>query len=139
MNNAVQALWADGLQQSASQLNSGGDLMGGGTTPSPDWRPAAFPPVSNTDLAMPNKLRHNTAWYHNMAFQQIVAAVVVFLVALILLVAIRPSFTYTKPKQRFEAGVFSANKAALFALGATVLFAIVSAIVTLSVKRPPAF
>ena len=73
-------------------------------------------------------------------FQSAVALVCVFLLSLIILVAIRPPFTYVKPsqrstKERYRAETFSAGVAALYALGATVLAGVAMAVTYAVMKK----
>lgn len=63
------------------------------------------------------------------AFQYPVALVSVFLVNFILLIAIRPSFTYSKTDEEHKTRQFSASKAAIWAFFFTMMGAIVMVIV----------
>ncbi len=80
----------------------------------------AVPPVPDTPAAPASK-----PWYANAALQQVAAVVGVFIISFILLIAIRPPFTFTKAKTPLETDKFSAARAAVFALGATVLTAVI--------------
>ena len=55
-------------------------------------------------------------------FQYAVAVVLTFMLSFIALIAIQPPFTFTnEPENKHETKKFSATKASLYALGATVL------------------
>jgi hypothetical protein len=76
----------------------------------------------------------------SVVFQSAVALLCVFLLSLIILVAIRPPFTYVKPaqnskKERYRAESFSAGVAALYALGATVLAGVAMAVTYAVIKK----
>ena len=65
------------------------------------------------------------AWYANPLFLQFATATTVFLLTFVLLIAIRPAFLYTKPKEKLKEREFSAKNAAWLALGTTVAAAII--------------
>lgn len=87
--------------------------------PSPAPSPATSPQTPDATVPGPTK------WYANAALQQVAAVVGVFLVSFIVLVAIRPPFTFAKPKTPLETDKFSAARAAMGALGAAVLTGVI--------------
>ena len=71
-------------------------------------------------------------------FVHVVVLVIIFLVCLILLVAIRPPFTFAKPKDK-ELAVkqFSSARAAVGAFIATAVAGIIMLVVALTLNKKP--
>lgn len=112
--------------QSASMFShakggvSRGGGGGGGANGQQQPRAAAAPP---------------SLWYKSSVFQHAMCILAVFLLSFVLLVAIKPGFTYTKPKNELEARKFSAARAAVVATGATALAVVIMLVVALVLSR----
>lgn len=143
VENAVAQTWMAALRDTESQLNGAPAAAVPPSAPTQPVRPAQPPlppslqrfgyggmmarPQQDVDFSSPSSKPN--AWYKNTVFQQVAAIAGVFLLSFILLIAIRPPFTFNKPKSKLETGKFSSGKAALFALIATIIAGIIMGVI----------
>lgn len=120
--SSLPKLWSSSLQETHASLQ----------TSSPDANSLDAEDIP--DLGGSTSKQKLKKVVNNPVFQYSIALAGVFLVNFILLVAIRPSFTYTKPDEEHKTRQFSASKAALWALFFTVL-GIITMVIVLVVSK----
>jgi hypothetical protein len=132
----LASTWLNSLSETQSTLARKG-LSGGNNTadtdvvvvPTVNTGGAPLPPqfLSNSNAALNDPTVFiqpcTPKWYKNAYFVQFCMIVVVFLLSLVLLISIRPSFLYVTPKNADPDcdKVFSASRAAWVAFGAALL------------------
>jgi hypothetical protein len=122
-------LWSSALQETHSHMNTM-PIM-----PSPIPEDVSFMDFTKKTAPPPPTMR---AVMHTMPFQCALATVAVFTASFLLLVTIRPPFTFTTSDNKHECDRFSVNKAALYALGATVLGVIITIALYISISKTAA-
>lgn len=102
----IPQLWTSALQETQTHMQA-----------APHGNTEYFPgvPLPSSPFSMKKMV-------HAPAFQYTAAAASTFLLSFIALICIQPPFTFTdEPENKHETNKFSVTKAALYALGATVL------------------
>lgn len=103
----IPQLWSSSLQETRSHIKIG---------------------AVSDDVILPVPTTMKTITQHK-AFQYTAAALVVFLLSFVILVSIRPPFTYTKSEDKHKTNTFSVGKAAAYAAGATGIAIIVTIVI----------
>lgn len=161
-NGAIANTWVTSLHETASALQRASGSPGGTRGPErtvedppqvplpPLPAPFTQPPAYEPPNAEVMRLRASRAtgggsgdgggakkrlWYASNAFIHVMCIVGVFVLSFILLVAIRPSFTMSKPKDKLHAPKFSVGKAALFAFIATLVAGVIMIVLAVMKAR----